>query len=191
VNNAPTLRTAAVALVVGAALGVAGTFTPSVTLRGLAWGVDGTALVLASAVLCVHHLRRGHDAVAAGFLVFAVGQGLILSVPAAESAASVPTFAAGTALWAAGLALLSAPSVFPAPVRALGALGALLMAAVAVRIFAGTPLTPLASPLPFLAYPPFAAALVGLAVVHWREAGVGEHASRGAAEPTRGRSAGG
>ena len=184
-SGATTLRTAAVALVVGAARGVAGTFTPSVTLRGLAWGVDGTALVLGSALLCAHHLRRGQDAVAAGFLVFAVGQGLILSVPAAESASSVPTFGAGTALWAAGLAALSAPAVFPTPVRALGALGAVLMAAVAVRIFLGTPLTPLASPLPFFAYPPFAAALVGLAIVHWREAGVGTPVARGAGESPR------
>jgi hypothetical protein len=176
------LRTAAVALVVGAALGVAGTFTPSLTLRGLAWGADGTALVIASALLCVHHLRRGQDVVAAGFLVFAVGQGLILTVPAAESAASIPPFGAGTALWAAGLVLVSAPAVFPAPVRALGALGALPMAAVALRIFAGAPLTALASPLPFFAYPFFAAALIGLAVVHWREAGVGERVARGTAE---------
>jgi hypothetical protein len=169
-------RPAAVALVVGAALGVAGTFTPSVALRGLAWGVDGTALVLASALLFVHHLTRGRELVAAGFLVFAIGQGLVLSVPAAELAASIPAFGAGTGLWAAGLALLSYPAVFPAAVRALGALAALLMAAVALRIFMGAPLTPLASPLPFFAYPIFAAALIGLAVVHWREPGVGRRA---------------
>ncbi len=162
-------RLAAIALVVGAALGMAGTFIPTVTLRGLAWGVDGTALVLASALLLVHHLGRGHELIAAGFLVFAIGQGLILSVPATEVASSVPTFGAGTALWAAGLALLSYPAVFPTAVRALGGLAALAMAAVALQIFMGAPLTPLASPLPFFAYPFFAAALVGLAVVHWRE----------------------
>ena len=170
-DGAHITKPAAVALVVGAALGVAGTFTPSVSLRGLAWGIDGIALVLAAALLCVHHLRQGCELVAAGFLVFAIGQGLILSVPAAEVAASVPTFGAGTGLWAAGLALLSYPTVFPTAVRALGTLAALLMAAVALRIFAGAPQTPLASPLPFFAYPVFAAALVGLAIVHWRGAG--------------------
>jgi hypothetical protein len=36
----------------------------------LAWGVDGTALIIACAVLAVHHLRRGNDLAAAGFLVF-------------------------------------------------------------------------------------------------------------------------
>ena len=34
-------RIAAAGLVVGAILGMAGTFAPSASLRGLAWGVDG------------------------------------------------------------------------------------------------------------------------------------------------------
>ena len=164
-------RPAAVALVVGAALGIAGTFIPSVALRGLAWGVDGTALVIASALLTVHHLKRGHELVAAGFVVFALGQALILSVPAAELTSSVPDFGAGTALWAAGLGLLASSAVFPLIVRVLAGLATLAMAIVALRISLGTPLTPLAAPLPFFAYPFLAAALVALAVVHWREPG--------------------
>ena len=55
---------AAPALVIGAVLGMAGTFTSSAGLRGLAWGIDGTALVVASAVLVVHHVRQGHDLLA-------------------------------------------------------------------------------------------------------------------------------
>ena len=41
-------RLAAAGLVIGAVLGIAGTFTPSVPLRALAWGMDGTALVVAA-----------------------------------------------------------------------------------------------------------------------------------------------
>ena len=58
---------AAAGLVIGAVLGMSGSFTPSVQLRGLAWGVDGIAIVIASALLVVHHGREGNDELAAGF----------------------------------------------------------------------------------------------------------------------------
>jgi hypothetical protein len=48
---------------------MAGSFAPSVQLRGLAWGADGIAIVIASALLVVHHAREGNDQLAAGFLV--------------------------------------------------------------------------------------------------------------------------
>lgn len=86
-------------LILGALLGLAGTFVPSPSLRGLAWGIDGVALVTAGAVLLVHHFRQGHDLVASGFVVFTVGQALVLSTAAMPLEASTPPFAAGAALW--------------------------------------------------------------------------------------------
>ena len=65
---------ASVGLALGGALGLAGTFAPTASLRGLAWGIDGLALVMAAALLTVLFLRKGADLVAAGFMVFAVGQ---------------------------------------------------------------------------------------------------------------------
>ena len=38
---------AAAGLVIGAILGVAGAFAPSPELRALAWGIDGSAIVVA------------------------------------------------------------------------------------------------------------------------------------------------
>ena len=67
--------------------------------------------------------------------------------------ASVPSFAAGAALWAAGLMLISTPNVMPKPVRVLGFIAAILLATAAVQVFAGRSLTPLSEPLPFFAYP--------------------------------------
>ena len=66
---------AAVGLAVGGVFGMAGTFAPSSSLRGLAWGLDGVGLVTASAILTIWFYRRGQDLTAAGFLVFLVGQG--------------------------------------------------------------------------------------------------------------------
>ena len=44
-------------LVIGAILGMAGTFVPSASLRGLLWGLDGIALIVAAALLTIDHFR--------------------------------------------------------------------------------------------------------------------------------------
>lgn len=144
---------APVCLVLGALLGLAGSFAPSASLRGLAWGLDGTLLVVAAALLAVHCLRRHLDLVAAGFGVFVAGQTLVVSGSAMSLESSSPLFAAGAALWAAALLLISAPKVMPTLARVSGTLAAVLFAATALQIFAGRPLTPLSEPLPFFAYP--------------------------------------
>jgi hypothetical protein len=155
-------------LVIGAVLGMAGTFVTSSSVRGVLWGLDGTALIVAAALLTIHHVRRGHDVVAAGFLVFVAGEALILSGAAMDLTASSPLFGAGTGLWAASLALISVPRVMPSWIRAVAAVAALLFAIVAVQVFVGRALTPLSQPLPFFAYPFLAATLFGWAWAHYR-----------------------
>jgi hypothetical protein len=161
---------ASTGLVVGAVLGVAGTFVPSSSLRGLLWGLDGIALIVATALLTIHHIRRGNHVAAAGFLVFVVGETLILSGAAVDLEAGGPVFGAGTGLWAASLALVSASAVMPSWVRAVAAVAAVLFAVVAVQIFFGRALTPLSQPLPFFAYPFLAVTLFGWAWAHYRNA---------------------
>lgn len=152
---------AAIGLAVGATFGLAGTFAPSDLLRGLAWGIDGVGLVMAGSLLTLVFYRKGHDLIASGFLVFTVGEGIILSGAAMDLPTAVPSFGAGTSLWALALALIGFSRVFPLPVRLLGLLAALLFAATAVQIFAGVLVTPLTSPLPFYAYPVFVVTMVG------------------------------
>lgn len=160
---------AATALVIGAVLGMAGTFAPSAALRALAWGIDGTALIVATSLLTIHYFRRGNDAAAAGFLVFVVGEGVIVSTAAMDLEASRPSFAAGVSLWAASLAMVSASGVMPRLVSGIGIIGSLLFAVVAVQIFLSSELTPLSRPLPFFAYPFLVATLLGWAWVHYSE----------------------
>ena len=158
----------AAALVIGALLGMAGSFAPSAELRGLAWTIDGVALVVASALLAVHHLRRGDEQLAAGFIVFLVGETLMVSGSAMDLVVVAPTFSGGAGLWAAGLAIVSASPAMPRFVRATGWLAAILLAVAAVEIAAGAHLTPLSEPLPFFSYPFLSATLVGWAWVHRR-----------------------
>jgi hypothetical protein len=152
---------AATGLAVGGVFGMAGTFTPSASLRGLAWGIDSVALVMAAALLTLIFYREEQDLVASGFLVFAIGEAIILSTAAMDFAASVPSFGAGIGLWALALLLISIPRVLPLALRILGVLAALLFGVTALRIFAGVHVTPITSPLPFYAYPLLVATLVG------------------------------
>jgi hypothetical protein len=160
--------TAATGFVIGAVFGMAGTFAPSPALRGIAWGVDGTAIVVACALVAVYHARRGDELLAAGFLVFLAGETLIVSASALPLATASAIFGAGTCLWSAGVGLVSASAEVPRLVRLTGSVAAALLAATAIRILGGTALTPLSAPLPYAAYPFLAATLVGWAWVHAR-----------------------
>jgi hypothetical protein len=152
---------ASVGLALGGVFGMAGTFAPSASLRGLAWGIDGVGLVMASALLTMAFYRKGQDIVASGFLVFAIGEGIILSSAAMDLPASVPSFGAGISLWALALMLISIPRVFPVPVRLLGLFAGALFGVTALQIFAGAQIMPTTSPLPFNAYPVLVATLFG------------------------------
>lgn len=158
--NTRSLRIiAAICFVSGSVLGILGTFVQP-PMRGLLWALDGFALVVAAALLAVDFFRKGHDVAAAGFIVFAIGQGLVVSGAAMDPADVVSSFAAGAGLWAAGIALVSAPALMPFLVRILGFITAVLFAIFALQVFSGTPLTSLSTPLPFFAYPFLVATLI-------------------------------
>ena len=168
-NTRQLIVIAVIGLVTGAVLGLAGSIVTSASLRGVFWGIDGTGLVVATVLLAIYHLREGNDLVAGGFLVFAIGEGVILSGAAMNPiTGSIPSFGAGAVLWAAALALVSAPRLFPAVVRVLGLIASLLFLITSLQIFAGSALTPLSNPLPFFAYPFLVLTLLGWAWVHWK-----------------------
>jgi len=144
---------AVIGLGVGAVFGMTGTMVAQPNLRNISWGIDSSGLVMAASLLALKFFRRGNDIVAAGFLVFAIGEGVMLSGTAAGLGGSVPAFAAGTALWATAMGLISIPAVFPTWVRLAGVASLILFATAASRIFSGEPLSPIASPLPYFAYP--------------------------------------
>jgi hypothetical protein len=160
---------AAVCLVVGGVMGLVGSFV-SPAMRGIAWGLDGTALVIGTALLAVHYIKAQNELLAAGFLVFVAGQTLVVSGSAMDLSESSPTFAAGVGLWAAALALISTSSAIHVFVRITAGISAVLFAITALQIFGGATLTPLSKPLPFNAYPVLVITLFGLAWIHFRSA---------------------
>ena len=160
-DDRPLSILAAVGLGLGAVFGLAGTFAPQPHWQSVAWAIDGVGLVVAAALLALKFFRRGRDFVASGFLVFAVGEGVILSGTAAGSTGSIPAFGAGAALWAAALLLISAPREFPPWVRVVGIATSVLFFITAARIFWGERVLPTSSPLPFFAYPLFVLTFIG------------------------------
>lgn len=130
-----------------------GTVVTEQHLRAASWGIDAVGLVVATSLLALRFFRKGNDCVAAGFLVFAIGEGVMLSGTAATLAESIPSFGAGTALWSAALLLTGVPREFAGWIRLVAIIGAILFAITSARIFWGEQLLPTASPLPFFAYP--------------------------------------
>jgi len=157
------LLIASTELFIGGILGVAGSFAPSDSLRTLLWGLDGTALIIAGALLVIHYFRKGYDLAAAGFLIFTIGEALILSSSAIDLDDNLSSFGAGTALWAASLSLISSQKVFNVLIRCTGLIASALFAVVSIEIFLGYSLNALTKPLPFYAYPFFAITLFGWA----------------------------
>ena len=96
--KSPVNIVAAIGLVLGGVFGLLGTVVTAQNLRAASWGIDGVGLVVATSLLALRFIGKGNDYVAAGFLVFAIGEGVMLSGTAATLAESVPSFAAGTAL---------------------------------------------------------------------------------------------
>jgi len=154
-------------LVIGGVLGLVGSFAPP-SVRGLAWGIDGTALVIGSALLAVHYAKLGNEQLAAAFLVFLAGQTLVVSGSAMGLSESSPSFAAGVGLWAAALAMISSSCVMPIVLRITAGISSVLFAITAIQTYGGAELNPLSKPLPFFAYPLFVFTLFGLAWVRLR-----------------------
>lgn len=170
----PNLRILIIAgLIAGAVLGIAGSVITAQDVRAVCWAIDSTGLIIATVILALVYGRNGRLELAAGFLVYAIGEAVMLTGTSASLEASVPAFAAGTALWSAALTLTSVPRVFALWTRLAGMIAAILFGIVSLSIFRGIPLTPIARPLPFFAYPFLVLTFIGWIVAIFKSAPTG------------------
>ena len=77
--KSPVNILAALGLALGAVFGLAGTMAAQPNLQAASWAIDSVGLVMASALLALKFFRKESEITAAGFLVFAIGEGVILS----------------------------------------------------------------------------------------------------------------
>ena len=112
---------AAIGLVIGAKSSAwSAAWSHKTTLRSAAWGLDGTAMgIVAGSFWRSAFFPEGKqfDAIAAGFLVYAIGEAVMLGSTAASLETSIPAFAAGVA----SLVGWAFPHQFPQCIRHLDA----------------------------------------------------------------------
>jgi len=150
-------------LLTGCVLGMIGSVVTSDIARNILWAVDSCGLILAAALLTIYFLKKGHDMVAAGFLIFAIAESIVFFSCAGDLSENIPAFGVGTCLWALSIAVISSQRLFPVVIRCTGLIAAVLFFIVAFLIFTGHPTTALDKPLPFFAYPFYATTLAGWA----------------------------
>lgn len=145
----------------GCILGVAGSVVHSDTFRNLAWAAGSAGIIVAAGLLAIYHFRKGYDVMAAGFFILALGEAVVFSSCATSPGDNIPSFGAGSFLWALSIAILSVQKFFPLFVRVTGIIASILFASVSVSIFIGQQVNALSKPFPYLAYPFYAVTLVG------------------------------
>jgi hypothetical protein len=160
---------ASLGLALGGIFGMAGTFAGQANLRNISWGIDGLGIIVATSLLATKYFRKGCDFVAAGFLVFAIAEAIILSGTAAGLEASAPSFSAGAAMWATAILMVSIPAEFPLWTRLIGCISSALFYITAAKIFWGAAITPISAPLPFFAYPFLVLTFIGWIVTLVKE----------------------
>ena len=94
----------------GCILGISGSIVPSAIFRSLAWAMGSAGLILASTLLTVYYFRKGCDVVAAGFLIYAIGESVVFSSCGIDLDDNIVSFGAGTFLWALSIAVSEADS---------------------------------------------------------------------------------
>lgn len=172
-------------LVAGGGLGMAGSMVTGDHVRAVCWAIDGAGVIVATSILACTYIRSGRMEVGVGFLVYAIGESVMLTGTAMSLEASVPAFAAGTALWSAGLTLTSVPREFSVWTRLAGMVGAILFGVVSLTIFSGDPLTPIARPLPFFAYPFLVLTFIGWIVAIAKSKDGEDHGEQSRSEPKK------
>ena len=162
-NEKSIVTISAAGLLLGCVSGIAGSVVPSATFRSLAWALDSGALILAGALLAMYYLRKGYVIMAAGYLIFLIGETVVFSCCATNLDDNISAFGTGTFLWATSISILSTQKIFPLFIRCTGMTSAALFFVVSLLIITGHPVNALTKPLPFYAYPFYAITLAGWA----------------------------
>ena len=122
-----------VGLAIGAVLGFGGNFLPAGPSQNITYTLSSLGIITGSALLAAWIGGRGHTIVAVGFALLALAESISFSgiflVASAPSFPGAYTFAAGVAIYAVALPLVSIPPAFPLWTRIVGTLAAIPFAA--------------------------------------------------------------
>ena len=162
-----------IGLAIGVVLGLGGNFLPAGSPQNVTYALSSLGIILGSALFAAWFARRDHSIVAVGFALLALAESISLSgIFLLASVATFPgayTFAAGVALYAVALPLVSVPSAFPLWTRIVGTMAAIPFAAYALLWLLGRSPAP-SGPLASFGYVLFTVATVGWMITVLRAA---------------------
>ncbi|MEZ4897198.1 MAG: hypothetical protein R2806_10200 [Saprospiraceae bacterium] len=136
--NRTDTRISVSGLAFGAVFGVLGSvFASHPLLQTGLYEISSVALVTAMVFLAIKFLRDDSDYLAAGFLVFAIGEAIMTVGMPLGQVGGQPSFGAGMAMYVPGLLFISIPKKFPLLVRLTGIAAAIPFGIAATKIFLG------------------------------------------------------
>ena len=157
-----------IGLAIGAGFGMAGSMIQEPVLQNCEWEISSVGLISACAILTLKYFRAGNDFLAAGFLLFAIGEAVMSGGTVSGLVGAQPTFAAGMALYIPALWLISVPKNFAVWIRIAGVAASIPFAITASKIFLGEQVLGSAS-LPGAGYGILTIAFIGWILTLLRE----------------------
>jgi hypothetical protein len=128
---------ASIGLATGAIFGMSGMFFPDPTIQLCLFVISGMGLLTGMILLFVKFLREQNDLVAAGFLIFAIGESVSTGAAAGDEMTGKAAFAACMLFYVVGFLLICLPAQFPIWVRLTGLASAIPFLIAASRFFIG------------------------------------------------------
>lgn len=161
----------AIGLLVAVGAGLSGGLFEAGSTQSVLYALSSLGWVVATALLCLRHARRGESTVAAGFMLLTIAEAMLWAGGRPGDPGYLAGFAGGTMFYVPGLLLVGLPAVYSLLVRTTAVLGAGVWAVgAAISLtggeFAGT------DPLALVGYTLVSLAYVGVAVRALRQAAV-------------------
>lgn len=99
-------------LAIGVIFGLSGSIFGGPQGKIILYGISSLGLVAAGALLTLHYFRKNDDLVATGFLVFTIGEAIMMGGAPAGDVGGQPSFGAGMAMYVPALLMISASNRF-------------------------------------------------------------------------------
>lgn len=128
---------AATGLAMGVIFGLSGSILGGPQGKILLYGISSLGLVTAGALLALHFYRKNGDLIATGFLLFTIGEAVMMGGTPAGDIGGQPFFGAGMAMYVPALVLISIPKHFALWNRLIGIAASIPFLIASTTIFSG------------------------------------------------------
>ena len=132
-----TNHLASIGLAIGAVFGLSGLFFTEPVTQTCLFVISGVGLSAGLALLSVKFLRENDDCLAAGFMLFSIGEAILTCNTPAEESTADASFACGMLFYVVAFILISLSKRFPLWLRLTGLAAAIPFSIAAARFLLG------------------------------------------------------